>query len=75
MVTNAHIGGLLVNVDGIPSFLPLSQILSVLVIEDRGEAISSALSAMVGRTLRVRVIEVNERRRRVILSERAATAR
>lgn len=70
-VTGYNKGGLLVNIEGVHAFVPLSQIVGVRPerTDERGE---NALAAMVGRTLRLKVIEINRRRNRVILSERAA---
>jgi small subunit ribosomal protein S1 len=64
-VTGHNKGGLLVNVEGVNAFLPLSQITSV----HEGEA---GLAQLVGQTLRLKCIELNRRRNRAILSERAA---
>ena len=64
-------GGLIVNVAGVRGFVPASQ-----VVELRGEAgegvAESRLAQMIGRTLRLKVIEINRRRNRLILSERVA---
>lgn len=62
-------GGLLVNVEGVNAFVPLSQVVGV--NPDRADEVGG-LSEYVGRTLRLKVIEMNRRRNRVILSERAA---
>lgn len=62
-------GGLLVNVEGVNAFVPLSQVVGV--NPDRADE-TGGLSEYVGRTLRLKVIEMNRRRNRVILSERAA---
>lgn len=70
-VTGYNKGGLLVNVEGVNAFVPLSQLVGIR--PDRGEDESDgSLAQAVGRTLRVKVIEINRRRNRVILSERAA---
>jgi small subunit ribosomal protein S1 len=63
-------GGLLVDVEGVSGFVPLSQLLSVR--QDRSDSSDESLSAMVGQPLRLKVIELNRRRSRAILSERAA---
>ncbi len=68
-VTGSNKGGLLVNVEGVNSFVPLSQIVEI--TGDREQAIAQ-LASYEGRTLRFKVIEINRRRNRVILSERAA---
>jgi len=71
VVTSANRGGLLTLVDGISSYVPLSQLVSE-AGRDEGELSIGILLGMVGSTLRVRVIEANERRNRVFLTERAA---
>ena len=68
-VTGSNKGGLLVNVEGVNAFVPLSQIVEI--TGDREQAIAQ-LPTYEGRYLRFKVIEVNRRRNRVILSERAA---
>jgi len=65
-------GGLIVSVDGVRGFVPTSQIAGMrpdLAAEAQGE---SRLASMVGKELRLKVIEINRRRNRLILSERAA---
>lgn len=69
-VTGFNKGGLLVNVEGVNAFVPLSQVVGVR--PDREEGGDAGLQATVGRNLRLKVIEINRRRNRVILSERAA---
>ena len=69
-VTGYNKGGLLVHVEGVNAFVPLSQVVGVR--PDRGDDRSSSLAESVGRTLQLKVIEINRRRNRVILSERAA---
>lgn len=68
-VTGYNKGGLLVNVEGVHAFVPLSQVVGIR--PDRGEE-GEGLAQAVGRVLRLKVIEINRRRNRVILSERAA---
>lgn len=69
--TGYNRGGLLVNVEGVNAFVPLSQLVGVR--PDRGdETGGGGLQDAVGKTLRLKVIEINRRRNRVILSERAA---
>lgn len=70
-VTGHNRGGILVNVDGVNAFVPLSQIDSVR--RDDPEA-SNQLANLVGNSIRLKVIELNRKRNRVILSERAAMA-
>ncbi len=70
-VTGSNKGGLLVNVEGINAFVPLSQIVAG---PERGspENTQRALAEWVGRSVTLKVIELNRRRNRAILSERAA---
>ncbi len=70
-VTGSNKGGLLVNVEGVNAFVPLSQIVAG---PDRGspENTQRALSEWVGKGITLKVIELNRRRNRAILSERAA---
>jgi len=70
-VTGSNKGGLLVNVEGVNAFVPLSQLVSG---PERGtpENTQRALSEWVGRSITLKVIELNRRRNRAILSERAA---
>ncbi len=70
-VTGYNKGGLLVNVEGVNAFVPLSQVVGVRPDRGRDDG-GSSLAEAVGRTLRLKVIEINRRRNRVILSERAA---
>jgi len=64
-------GGLLVNVDGVNAFVPLSQVDSV---RRDDPDVASALAGLVGQRLRFKVLELNRKRNRAILSERAAMA-
>jgi len=68
-VTGFNKGGLLVNVEGVAAFVPLSQLVGLRPERTEGGA---GLQAAVGKTLRLKVIELNRRRNRVILSERGA---
>jgi len=70
-VTGYNKGGLLVDVEGVQAFVPLSQLVGGRVdrVEEAGDR---GLATWVGKSLRLKVIEINRRRNRVILSERAA---
>ena len=70
-VTGHNRGGILVNVEGVNAFVPLSQVDSVR--RDDTNAVD-ALASLVGKSVRLKVIELNRKRNRVILSERAAMA-
>ena len=67
-VTGYNKGGLLANVEGVNAFIPMSQVVGA----KPGTEGTSSLAEQVGRTLRLKVIEINRRRNRAILSERAA---
>jgi small subunit ribosomal protein S1 len=69
-VTGFNKGGLLVNVEGVAAFVPLSQLVGLR--PDRNDESGSSLAHAVGKSLRLKVIELNRRRNRVILSERGA---
>ena len=64
-------GGILANVEGVNAFIPLSQVDSIR--RDDPDA-NNALSTLVGKEIRLKVIELNRRKNRAILSERAAMA-
>lgn len=70
-VTGSNKGGLLVNVEGVNAFVPLSQIVGG---PERGspEQTQKSLAEWVGKGINLKVIELNRRRNRAILSERAA---
>ena len=67
-VTGFNTGGLLANVEGVNAFIPMSQVVGA----KPGADGANPLSDQVGRSLRLKVIEINRRRNRAILSERAA---
>ncbi|MGE0229213.1 MAG: 30S ribosomal protein S1 [Dehalococcoidia bacterium] len=67
-VTGYNKGGLLANVEGVNAFIPMSQVVGAKPGSDGAQS----LAEQVGRTLRLKVIEINRRRNRAILSERAA---
>jgi len=71
-VTGFNKGGLLVDVEGVHAFVPLSQLAGARFARPSDEAGEKGLASWVGKTLRIKVIEINRRRNRVILSERAA---
>lgn len=62
-------GGLLVNLRGIRGFVPLSQIAG---IGGQRNPSTEGLAQMVGQTLLLKVIEINRRRNRLVLSQRQA---
>src|SRR5207247_7564132 len=72
-VVEANRGGVVVDV-GVRGFVPLSQLASLGALErpSEGVAVPEAVRALVGRDLTLKVIEVDEKRNRLILSEKAA---
>jgi small subunit ribosomal protein S1 len=72
-VVEANRGGLVVDI-GLRGFVPLSQLASVgnLGTGGRGAEPPDALRALVGKRLPLKVIEADQRRDRLILSEKAA---
>lgn len=73
--TEANLGWLLVDMHGIKWFIPLSQLAPIHYprVEDGDqEAIFEKLLELIGQELRVRVINVDEEEKRIILSEREA---
>jgi len=65
-------GGLIVPVGGLRGFVPASQISLVRRTTSGGETPEQRWGKMVGEQIKVRVIEVDRERRRLILSERQA---
>lgn len=70
-VTGYNKGGAVVVAEGVQGFIPLSQLRSVGRAPTEAD-INPQLAALVGKTLKVKVIEVNKKRNRAIFSERAA---
>ncbi len=66
-------GGLIVNLEGIRGFVPISQILNLRREDSADNAeTQTKLQSMVGRKLQLKIIEINRNRNRLILSERQA---
>lgn len=65
-------GGLLVNIEGVRGFVPISQVVGMR-LGSYGEAEPEVgFTQWIGKQLRLKIIEHNRRRNRLILSERAA---
>ena len=73
-VVEANRGGVVVDV-GVRGFVPLSQLASLGALDRSSEAetVPEAVRALVGKDLTLKVIEVDQKRNRLILSEKAAT--
>jgi small subunit ribosomal protein S1 len=65
-------GGLLVNFSGLNGFIPASQLSFSRRAEMKGNTPEERFSSLVGKEIELRVIEVDQERRRLIFSERAA---
>jgi small subunit ribosomal protein S1 len=71
-VVDFNKGGLIVNAHGVRGFVPMSQVAGVRLNGGTEDEIKERLSQVVGRTIAVKVLEINRRRNRLILSERQA---
>ena len=63
-------GGLLVNVEGIRGFVPMSQLATPVAFDPSADPSRSPLADLIGNHLKLKVIEINRRRNRLILSEK-----
>jgi small subunit ribosomal protein S1 len=73
-VTDFNRGGVLVRFGRLRAFVPNSHVTSI-PRGARGERLRQQKEALIGKTLYLVVIEVNQRRRRLVLSEREASRR
>lgn len=73
-VVDHNKGGLIVNIDGVRGFVPISQIAGLRQNTASEGEIETRLAGMVGKRIPVKVLEINRRRNRLILSERAAVS-
>lgn len=72
-VVEVNRGGLVAELEGVRGFVPLGQIASVRVGGlAAGPELDEALAPLIGQEIPVKVLEVNRRRNRLILSERLA---
>ncbi|MBM2809569.1 MAG: binding domain protein [Chloroflexi bacterium] len=71
-VVDFNKGGLIVHIDGVRGFVPVSQVVDMRQPGGVDESVDARLERMKGRTLALKVIEMNRRRNRLILSQRAA---
>lgn len=67
-------GGLIVAVEGLRAFVPSSQVGVLRRSQSTGDTPEQRWQKMVGQPITVRVIEVDRERRRLIVSEKAASA-
>ncbi len=73
IVAGYNKGGLIVHIGDLKGFVPSSQFSYARRTASSGDSPDQRYSKMVGETIDVRVIEVDRERRRLILSERAAS--
>lgn len=66
-------GGLIVSVEGLRGFVPSSQVSALRRMQSTGDTPEQRWQKMIGDPISVRVIEVDRERRRLILSEKAAS--
>ncbi len=66
-------GGLIASVEGLRGFVPSSQVSALRRMQSTGETPEQRWQKMIGEPISVRVIEVDRERRRLILSEKAAS--
>jgi small subunit ribosomal protein S1 len=74
-VTGANKGGLTAELEGLPAFVPVSQLAGEhypRVISENKSEIGKALQALIGTELTVKIIDANPRTGKLILSEREA---
>ena len=72
-VTGCNRGGAIINVGRVRGFAPASRISSIRIPANADDAQREEfLSQLVGKTLRVKIIELDRRRNRLILSEKVA---
>lgn len=71
-VVEVNRGGLVVGVQGVRGFVPLSQLIGNWHSGDAEEPVETRLEARKGELLTLKILEINRRRNRLILSERAA---
>lgn len=69
-VVNYNKGGLLVNLDGIRGFVPASQVVAIRGGDDVTK--QADMARLVGQRLKLKIVEINRHRNRLILSERQA---
>lgn len=72
-VVDCNKGGLIVDVNGLRGFVPSSQVIGLRQTGTEREGIDERLTAMVGQRVPLKVLEINRKRNRLILSERAAS--
>ena len=71
LVRGVNRGGAVVEVEGIEGFIPMSQLAPIARDSDGGTQ-EEVLAKRIGESVQLKLLELNRRRRRVILSERLA---
>ncbi len=74
LVTKANKGGLMIEIEGIEAFMPVSQLSSAHYPRVEGgdkTRILSELNKLINQTLKVKIIDLNTREKKLIVSEKA----
>lgn len=71
-IVDSNKGGLIVNVNGLRGFVPASQVVGFRQASGEPSEAEERLQSMIGQKVQLKVLEINRRRNRLILSERAA---
>lgn len=71
-VIDCNRGGLIVDIEGVRGFVPISQVVGLRQDRIGEEELAKRMAGMVGKRIPLKVIEVNRGRNRLILSERMA---
>ena len=72
-VVDYNKGGLIAAIEEVRGFIPLSQVAGVRVEGASEDELKEKLGVLVGQKMPVKILEINRRRNRLILSERQAT--
>ncbi len=74
LITKANKGGLMVEIEGAEAFMPVSQLSSIHYPRVEGgdkTKILSELNKLIGQTIKTKIIDVNQREKKLIVSEKA----
>lgn len=75
IITKANKGGLMIEVKGIEAFMPVSQLASIHYPRVEGgdkQKILLALNKLIGQTIKLKIIDLNSKENKLIVSEKAA---
>lgn len=71
-VVDYNKGGVIVEIEGIKGFVPSSQLVGLPARDEQASDVDSRFSQMLHKQLKLKVIDLNRRRNRIILSEKIA---